>query len=67
MKVIDPSTRSKDLAIALEKYKKRQVSLWKAASIAGIPLADMIQIAAKNKIPISYTKEDLIEDFKAVQ
>tara|TARA_B100000315_G_C14434637_1_gene521803 strand:+ start:271 stop:483 length:213 start_codon:yes stop_codon:yes gene_type:complete len=53
------------LELALDKYRKREVSLGKAADIAGVPIVLMMEIAAENKIPINYTKEDLLRDFKA--
>lgn len=50
---------------ALNRLKKKEISVAKAAEIADIPLADMLRIATEHKIPINYTKDDLIRDFKA--
>ena len=53
------------LKLALNKYKKREVSLGMAAKIAKVPIADFMVMVAKRKIPINYTVEWLKEDFKA--
>ena len=55
------------LSKALEKYSKREVSLGRAAELAKIPLADFMEIAAKRKIPINYTEENLRQDFEAAK
>ncbi|HLD07042.1 MAG TPA: UPF0175 family protein [Candidatus Nanoarchaeia archaeon] len=47
---------------ALDKYRKKELSLARAAEITGIPLADMLKIAAEQGIPIQYTKHHLLRD-----
>jgi len=54
------------LGKALTLYREGRVTLWKASRIAGIPLSKMIEIAASEKIPIHYRREDLEKDFKSV-
>ena len=60
------ATREKIIDYALLKYQNKEVTLWKAAKIARIPLTKMMIIAAQQKIPIQYDQEDLKEDFAAV-
>mgnify|MGYP000185599529 CR=1 FL=1 len=50
---------------ALELYRERKVSLWRAARIAGISLWDMMKLISQHKIPLDYTEEELMEDYKA--
>lgn len=50
---------------ALALYREGKVTMWKASRIAGVPLSKMVEIAASEKIPIHYTKEDLERDFKS--
>ncbi len=52
---------------ALKAYRKKQVSLWKAASMAGLPLRTMMQEADKASIPIAYDEEDLERDLAFVK
>ncbi len=52
---------------ALKAYREKRVSLWKAASMAGLPLRTMIQEADKASIPIAYDAEDLERDLALVK
>ena len=53
------------LTKALALYREGKVTVWKASRIAGVPLSMMIEIAASEKIPIHYRREDLESDFKS--
>ena len=64
-RLLTKAVKEEKIDLALEKYRKKEISIAKAAEIANIPLADMLKITAENKIPIHYTKEDLLRDFKA--
>lgn len=65
--LLTEGVKSKLLELALRKYSKREVSIGKAAELAKMPLADFMMEAAEHHIPINYSKEDLIRDFKAAQ
>ena len=52
---------------ALKAYRERQVSLWKAAEMAGISLRAMMREADRVSIPISYDVEDLERDLAFVK
>ncbi len=52
---------------ALKAYRERRVSLWKAASMAGLPLRTMMKEADKALIPIAYDEDDLGRDFAFVK
>lgn len=60
------ATQEKLVDYALLKYKNREITLWKAARMARVPLSKMMTIAAQQKIPLQYDREDLKEDFAAV-
>jgi len=47
---------------ALEMYRLQKVSLWKAAEIAGVSLAEMLAELPKRKIEIQYDLDELRED-----
>lgn len=53
------------LTKALALYRDGKVTVWKASRIAGVPLSRMVEIAASEKIPIHYTREDLESDFES--
>ncbi|MBI4714929.1 MAG: UPF0175 family protein [Nitrospirae bacterium] len=55
--------------LAIEKYKKGEVSLGKAAAIAGLPVGRMITVLAEYGIESNLEKEDYLqglENLKAV-
>lgn len=52
---------------ALKAYRERKVSLWKAASMAEIPLRQMMKEADNASIPIAYDEEDLERDLAFVK
>ena len=64
-RLLTRAVKEEKLELALKRYRKNEISIAKAAEIAQIPLADMLRIAAENKIPLHYTKEDLLRDFRA--
>jgi predicted HTH domain antitoxin len=51
---------------ALEMYRDRKVSLWKAASIANVSLWEMIDKIKEYGIYIDYTEDELTEDLEAL-
>ncbi len=52
---------------ALEQYKDGKITIGRAAQMAGVPLREMIAIAAKKGIPFQYNLDDLKEDFQAAE
>jgi len=50
---------------ALKLYQEGRVTMWKAASIAGLSLWEMMDVIKERKIPLQYTYEDFKEDFEA--
>lgn len=54
-----------ELAIGL--FAGREVSLGRAARIAGIPYAEFMREAGRRGIPVHYTEEDALEDIETVR
>ncbi len=52
---------------ALAQYRDGKITIGRAAQIVGIPLREMIAIAASKGIPFQYSLDDLIEDFQAAE
>ena len=49
---------------ALEMYREGKLSLWKAASEAGMPLREMMDLLVENRIPLNITPEDVDEAWR---
>ncbi|HOA99863.1 MAG TPA: UPF0175 family protein [Candidatus Atribacteria bacterium] len=49
---------------ALEMYRLQKVTLWKAAEIAGVSLAEMLAELPKRKIIFQYDLDELREDLE---
>ena len=47
--------------LAVEKYKKREASLGKAAEIAGLPVGRMVTLLADYGVESNFEKEDYLE------
>lgn len=52
---------------ALEQYKDGKITIGRAAQMAGVPLREMMAIAARKGIPFQYSLDDLKEDFQAAE
>jgi predicted HTH domain antitoxin len=52
---------------ALELYRDKKVSLWRAARIAGLTLGEMLDIAEGEGIPAHVSVEDIEEDMRAAR
>lgn len=50
---------------ALTLFREGKVTLWKAASLAGVSIWQIIGVIEEKKIPMQYTFEDFKEDFEA--
>ncbi|BAD84402.1 hypothetical protein, conserved, UPF0175 family [Thermococcus kodakarensis KOD1] len=53
--------------LAVELYREGVVSLGKAAEIAGVTKAEMMEILASKGVPLNYTEEDLQEDIETLE
>ena len=58
-RLLAKAVKEEKIDLALKRYRKNEISIARAAEIANIPLADMLRIAAENKIPLHYSKVDL--------
>lgn len=66
-RVLDIGIQQFLLERALKAYRERRVSLWRAASMAEVPLRVMMSAAAEASIPIYYDEEDLESDLAFVK
>lgn len=48
------------LMLAVDRYKKNQASLGRAAELAGVTLGDMINMLAEYGVPCNLEKEDYL-------
>ena len=66
-KLLAKALEEKKLEYALERYKKGEITIGKAAEIAKKDLREMMLIAAKRGIEFQYSLRDLREDFQAAK
>lgn len=64
--VRDTVTRGRVL-LAIEKYKKGEASLGRAAELAGVPLGQMMTILTEFGVESRVEKEDYLQGLKNVQ
>lgn len=64
--VRDTVTRGRIL-LAVERYKKGEASLGKAAELAGVPVGQMMTLLAEFGIESRLEKEDYLQGLKNVQ
>ena len=53
--------------VVVDLYRRRQISLGKAAEIAEIPIWRMNQILAKHGVSLGYTTEDAVQDWHTLR
>jgi len=64
--IIDRGIKDKKLDIAIDKYRKREVTLWKAARMADIPLTKFIDILNSEGLEFHYTSKEVSEEFEGL-
>ena len=66
-KLISIGMREWKIEHALKKLMNREVSIRKAAEIAGTTYSDMLDLMAKRNIDIGYSAKDLESDFESLK
>ena len=64
--VLDKGIKEKKLYIALEKFRNNEITAWKAARIANIPLTKFMDILVQKGIDFHYGVKELREDFEGL-
>ena len=64
--ILDRGIRDKKLDLAIEKYRKREVTLWKAAKMAGLPLTKFLEILSDEGLEYHYNIEEVEEEFEGL-
>ncbi len=67
MKTDASSLTEKQIDQILTQYRSENITIGYAARMAGIPLREMIAIAARKGIPFQYSLNDLKEDMLAAE
>jgi len=63
-KLIGDGLREYRIKKALDLYREGKISLWKAASMAGLTYRGALEEIKKRNIPFRYEKEDLDMDIR---
>ena len=58
--------KERKLEKAIKLYSEGKVSLWKAATLAGVSLWKMMEIVKERRIELQYGQRELREDLKAL-
>ena len=64
--VLEKGIKEKKLDLALEKFRKNEASIGKAARMADMPLSLFMDILLENKIDFHYGIKELEEDFEGL-
>lgn len=64
--VLGEGLKQRKLELALEKYRKRETTAWKAARTAGIPLTLFMDILVQRGIDFHYGLKELREDLEGL-
>jgi len=65
--LISTAVHQRLLEHALEKFARHEVSLGRAAELAGCSLADFMCAAAQRHLPLNYSPESVEKDFNAAR
>ncbi len=66
-KANNKSQENLSIQLALQKYQNYEITLWKAAELAGYSLSRMMDEAQKRNIPHQYSVEDFLHDIDMLQ
>ena len=64
VRLIDEGLREWKINKVLRMYKNQEITLWRAAQIAGVSLAELLSELPKHKIVFQYDAEELKEDLE---
>ena len=64
MRLIDEGLREWKINKVLRMYKNQEITLWRAAEIAGVSLGELLSELPKYKIVFQYDAEELKEDLE---
>lgn len=66
-RLLDAALKQRRTDEALRAYQDGEVTLWKAAEMAGLSLRAMMEHVKEKKIPVPYMLEDLERDLEYVK
>lgn len=66
-KLLAKALEEKEVEYALERYRKGEITIGKAAEITKKDIREMMLIAAKKGVSFQYSLKELREDFEAVK
>lgn len=64
--VLDNGIKAKKMDIALEKFRNKEITAWKAARMANIPLTQFMDLLVQKGIDFHYGLKELREDFEGL-
>ena len=64
--VLELGLKDKKLELSIEKFRNNEVTAWKAARMADIPLTQFMDILVQKGIDFHYGVKELKEDFEGL-
>ncbi len=64
--VFNRGLQDKKLELAIEKFRNKEATAWKAARMAGMPLSRFMDILVQRGIDFHYGLKELEEDFEGL-
>lgn len=55
--------KTKKLSLALEKFRKNELTALKASKLAGVPLTEFLDILKREGLEFHYTEKELEQEF----
>lgn len=64
--VLEKGIKEKKLELSLDKFRNNEITAWKAARMAEIPLTQFLDILVQKGIDFHYGVKELKEDFEGL-
>jgi predicted HTH domain antitoxin len=64
--VFEEGVKRKKLNMALERFRNNEITAWKAAKLANIPLTQFMDVLTQKGIDFHYGVRELREDFEGL-
>ncbi len=64
--VLDIGIKQKMLSFALDKFQNQEITAWKAARLANIPLTKFLDLLKEKGLEFHYNEDDLAKDFEGL-
>ncbi len=64
--IVEVGIQNKKLELAINKFRNKEATAWKAARIAGVPLTSFLDVLKERNVLFHYSTEELEQEFKGL-